>query len=181
MGDIVGDDEADKDMFEEGKEAFLMQYHLSHEKAMRLGKAYIVFLTNSCQTQDIAVATTDVDVAIYDAATLTEKRLFDHAHAESITGLAFSPRDGNVFYTCSMESTIKVWDIRSRASKPVATFSDTASTERKPFTAFDVSCDDRLFCAGTEQVKKDAFLLFWDVRKAKLMGEYLSSLAIRHT
>lgn len=42
----------------------------------------------------------------------------------------------------------------------------------KPLSCFDVSCDGRFLVAGTDVIKDDAFLLFWDIRSTNLLGGY---------
>lgn len=49
---------------------------------------------------------------------------------------------------------------------------DNTDSSLKPLSCFDVSCDGRYIIAGTEVIKDDAFLLFWDVRTTKLLGGY---------
>lgn len=49
---------------------------------------------------------------------------------------------------------------------------DSTDSSLKPLSCFDVSCDGRYLVAGTEVIKDDAFLLFWDVRSTKLLGGY---------
>jgi len=51
-------------------------------------------------------------------------------------------------------------------------FLDDTDTSLKPLSCFDVSCDGRFLVAGTDVLKDDAFLLFWDVRTTKLLGGY---------
>lgn len=46
---------------------------------------------------------------------------------------------------------------------------------KKPILTFDLSVGDQFLCAGTELVKEDAYLLFWDLRSSKLMGAYWES------
>lgn len=49
---------------------------------------------------------------------------------------------------------------------------DDTDAELKPLSCFDVSCDGRFLVAGTEVIKDDSFLLFWDIRSTNLLGGY---------
>jgi WD40 repeat protein len=49
---------------------------------------------------------------------------------------------------------------------------DETDGSPKPITCFDVSCDGRFIVAGTEVLKDDSFLLFWDIRTTNLLGGY---------
>lgn len=49
---------------------------------------------------------------------------------------------------------------------------DETDTSLKPLSCFDVSCDGRFIVAGTDVLKDDAFLLFWDIRSTNLLGGY---------
>jgi hypothetical protein len=44
--------------------------------------------------------------------------------------------------------------------------------QKKRITSFDVDCQDRMVCAGTEALYGDVYTLFWDVRAAKMLGAY---------
>lgn len=57
-------------------------------------------------------------------------------------------------------------------------FADPSRDEQKDtkhFVCFDVSPNNRLLVCGTELYDGDAFLLFWDIRKTKLLGGYWES------
>lgn len=49
---------------------------------------------------------------------------------------------------------------------------DVTDASPKPLSCFDVSCDGRFIVAGTDVLKDDAFLLFWDIRTTNLLGGY---------
>lgn len=52
---------------------------------------------------------------------------------------------------------------------------DTSDNKKKPITNFDINQNDRLLCAGTDQINSDVFLLFFDVRQRQLLGGYWES------
>ena len=41
--------------------------------------------------------------------------------------------------------------------------------------SFDINCNGQFLCGGTEQIKKDAYLLLFDTRNTKLMSGYWES------
>ncbi len=41
--------------------------------------------------------------------------------------------------------------------------------------SFDINCTGQFLCAGTEKVKDDSYLLFWDIRSTKHLGGYWES------
>ncbi|CAG9137073.1 unnamed protein product [Plutella xylostella] len=53
--------------------------------------------------------------------------------------------------------------------------SEEEDKEIKPFECLDVSCNGRVICAGSQLVKDDAFLVFWDQKMPKPLGGYWNS------
>lgn len=51
-------------------------------------------------------------------------------------------------------------------------FLDDTDQSVKPLSCFDVSCGGRFLAGGTDVLKDDAFILFWDIRSTKLLGGY---------
>lgn len=52
---------------------------------------------------------------------------------------------------------------------------DKIDEKKRVFTCFDINQNDRILCAGTEMVDQDVYALFFDVRKASIMGGYWES------
>lgn len=95
-------------------------------------------------------------------------------HNEKIVDVKFGLNNSelsSIVYTGSEDGTIKLWDLRL-TQKCVSIFKDDTDTSLKPLSCFDVSCDGRFLVAGTDVLKDDAFLLFWDIRTTKLLGGY---------
>ena len=68
----------------------------------------------------------------------------------------------------SGEADVKVYDPRSDTASPVLTLRDSRARHYNSLAA-----RSDLVVAGTEQIKDESFLLFWDLRQAgKLMGGY---------
>lgn len=108
-------------------------------------------------------------------------------HENTVTNVRFSPESDNVLYSSSLDGKIKaslffikilmilnciqqVWDLRSGECTK-----ELKDSTLKPLSCMDVSCNDRVFCGGTELVDGDAYLLFWDIRSRKLLGGYWES------
>lgn len=45
----------------------------------------------------------------------------------------------------------------------------------KPVNCFDINSNDRLICAGTDELNKEVYLLFFDIRERSLMGGFSES------
>lgn len=45
----------------------------------------------------------------------------------------------------------------------------------KPVTCFDVNSNNRLICAGSDELNHEVYLLFFDVRERRLMGGFFES------
>ena len=124
----------------------------------------------ACSSTDrIASVLSDSTISIIDKSSLTPNHKFK-PHRKRITKTEFSA-DSNTLYSCSLDGTIKLTDIRTGKSE--LTFSDADAP--KPFTTLSVSPGERLLCAGTELIGEDVFLLFYDLRSRKLSGGYWES------
>lgn len=121
----------------------------------------------------LACSLSDHQTAIYN---LTNDKLHSvktfPAHGSPISNTRFARDKDSHVYTSSLDGTIKLWDLRNNCQL-TQTFSGGDSI--RPITCFDISCDGRFICAGTEDIGGTAFLLFWDVRSTKLLGGYWES------
>lgn len=183
-------DEKDEDMFNDYKDAFPSSYKFVTSKNLEDKKnSYILHLATNSNNSAIAAGLNTSNITICDLNTLSETSSFS-AHEGDLSGVKFSPVDVNLVYTCSPQECVKLWDLRDYRT-PARTFVD-ASTEngkprsnqnghantflpKKPLICFDVNTNDKFLAAGTEQVVKDAFLLFWDVGSGKMLGGYWES------
>lgn len=174
----------DKDMFNETIDQVFTEARYQASE-LKIGKEddYILALSLNQSGDEVLTASSNNDLLLCDVNTLAIKRKILKAHKATITGLVFHPTEPNLFFTSSMDQAVKQWDTREDGNKPSLVFEDTSrqdATEAnfrpaKPLMSMDVSSNGKLICAGTEQVVKDSFILFWDVRKSQLMGGYWDS------
>ncbi|KAG8228957.1 hypothetical protein J437_LFUL007708 [Ladona fulva] len=173
--DVVNDDCCPKD---ELTEAFSNEYSLLHGQKMKSESTYVLHVTGNSENS-IAVALSDYTLSIHDLEGGFQRSCY--GHDKSITGLRFSPKNPFLFYSSSLDATIKLWDLREK-DKNVAEFKgcwkdDEGGTAELAISAFDICNIDRLLVGGTECYVDDTFLLFWDIRApgSKPMGGYWES------
>ncbi|CAG0889481.1 unnamed protein product [Cyprideis torosa] len=138
---------------------------------------YVMDLDANCDSPDayIAAGLTSSVVHIYDAERLQlTARL--KGHADSVSGVKFCNTRSEVLLTAGREGCVRLWDLRCKPFNFVHTYSGSEMTRNpgraKKILSFDIDCQDRLICAGTEQLFGDSYLLFWDIRSTKLLGGY---------
>ena len=154
-------------MFDENiKEVFPSAFSLEQQSSSANDSNYVLHLTRSADKQFLGAAFSNNSVSFYNADNLGKVRTVENAHGDAITGMRFYHRDPNLCLTSSTDRCLKLWDLRdSDSRKPCQVFkSETPGYEGKPLNSFDLNCNDTFVCAGTEQVKTDTFLLFWDTR-----------------
>ncbi|XP_010877198.2 WD repeat-containing protein 89 [Esox lucius] len=99
-------------------------------------------------------------------------------HSGAICGVSFAHTSSYLLFSGSADGTVKTWDVRCPGSEATQVFKSDAS---HLFCSFDVSCNDVVLCAGTEQLDEDdSFLVFWDARmnkekKGGVLGVYSES------
>ncbi|XP_018931989.1 WD repeat-containing protein 89 [Cyprinus carpio] len=100
-------------------------------------------------------------------------------HTAPVCGVRFSHLSPHLLFTGSADGTVRCWDVRRPGSDAAQVF---RSDSTHSYCSFDVSCSDRVLCAGTEQVGEDSFLVFWDARMVQegsqmggLLGVYSES------
>ncbi|NXQ16613.1 WDR89 protein, partial [Peucedramus taeniatus] len=108
----------------------------------------------------VAVSCSNESIRVYDRETLSFLREYG-GRAGLLAGVRFAHTCDSVVFSACSQGTVKCWDVRSAAQKPVQVFSGYPANA---FISFDVSCSDIIVCAGTEKVEKDTFLVFWDAR-----------------
>ncbi|GFR28556.1 WD repeat-containing protein 89 [Trichonephila clavata] len=129
-------------------------------------------VNNLVQAQSAVVLATH-EVLQFDVTNET-KILCVKGHEKLITGIKFSSKTPSLLFTSSVDGKIHAWDLRSSTS-PVQSFLDDTDGSLKPFTCFDFNMDETHLCAGTELIRDDSFILFWDQRTSKTLGGYWNS------
>ena len=180
-------DQADQDMFNDYNDAFNASYNFVTSANLEDGlNSSILHLATNCNNSTIAAGLNKSKIVVCDINTLSEKTSF-LAHEGDLSELRFSNGEENILYSCSPQDCIKMWDIR-QSQKPARSFIDTSiqqkdsggqsngtSLPKKPLICFDVNKNETFLVGGTEQVVKDAFLLFWDIGSGKMLGGYWES------
>ncbi|RZF44797.1 hypothetical protein LSTR_LSTR000749 [Laodelphax striatellus] len=155
----------------------LPQYTIHGEEVVKENK-YVLNIAGCTRNSEtkIACSTSDNTISIYKLNDSWHKLSETKVEEERVTCLRFIPEKNNQLCYSSTNGSIEQLDLRV-GSHHVKKFLDTSNKgkEEKPILSFDVSSDGRFICAGTEVAGGDAFLLFWDVRSAKLLGGYWES------
>uniref|UniRef100_A0A2S2RB18 WD repeat-containing protein 89 n=1 Tax=Sipha flava TaxID=143950 RepID=A0A2S2RB18_9HEMI len=164
-------------VFDESKEIhYKIKYKQIFEEDININEVYILNLDAQKLGQSLRVATahTDHTCRVYgiEAGSKSFTECLDHE--DQIIDVKFGSKDSqisSIVFTGSDNGTIKLWDLRLK-EKCISVFKDETDGSPKPITCFDVSCDGRFIVAGTEVLKDDSFLLFWDIRTTNLLGGY---------
>lgn len=94
-------------------------------------------------------------------------------HEALLSGLKFDPSNDNILYVSRVSGECSSFDLRS--NEVTHKYLDDSSGSLKTFTCIDVNQNSRILCCGTEKIRGDAFLLFFDTRQRKLLGGYWES------
>jgi len=171
--------DTDKDDFSDPITTFPSTFHQQSSVAMGLDKSGVLHLAQ-CGDRVCAVSDTGT-LGVYSMDTLSKTDTFQ-PHNQPVTGMTSSTNTPDMVMTCSVDQTVKVWDLRLASHSPVHTLAFTGSVAKqqphcagKPLSSVAVSSSG-LVVAGTEQVAGETFLLFWDTRVGNnLMGGYWES------
>lgn len=172
--DEHSDEEAEPEDFSSDRH-FPKTYQIKHEEAISLRKIYVLHLSSRFESNKIKLAAglSDYQCVLYDVENGFHKTITQKVHDDVITGVKFVEKDDNLFYTSSLDGTVKLWDLRD-LNKPSSVFKDDTDGEDqlKPINCFGLSCDGKFIGAGTVLVEADAYVLFWDTRQPKVLGGY---------
>lgn len=129
---------------------------------------YILELSCASSGSDVlAVCCSNHSVHLHSRETLRLVGDFQ-GHTAPVCGVRFSHLSPHLLFTGSADGTLRCWDVRRPGSDATQVF---RSDSTHSYCSFDVSCSDRVLCAGTEQVGEDSFLVFWDARMVQDGGE----------
>lgn len=95
------------------------------------------------------------------------------SHKALLSGLKFDPGNDNIIYVSRVSGECSSFDLRS--NEVTYKYSDDSNGALKTFTCIDVNQNSRILCCGTEKIRGDAFLLFFETRQRKLLGGYWES------
>nr|CAD7438258.1 unnamed protein product [Timema bartmani] len=175
--DLESDFDGDSCDIKTLKTMFSGQYELEAETSVSMSRCFVLHISGSVSSNSkIVAALSNYSCAVYDVPHLTKLDTTSE-HKGPVSGIKFSPARDNLFYSCSLDGLIKLWDLRSGLKNSVQVFKDDTDDtgHPKPLRSFDIACNDRFVSAGTELVDGDAFLLFWDARSSNLLGGYWES------
>lgn len=173
------DTQSDADCCNEAEleNTFKETYSIAAEKALTLKKNYILHISCSNEIEPkIGVGFSNNVCEVHSLANnqIQKIRTID-GHRNNIVDVKFSS-DSNLLYTGSSDCNIKLWDLRTSSDCALQFIDNSAKQgENKPLLSFDLSANNRVLCGGTELYENDAFLLFWDIRNAKILGGYWES------
>ncbi|XP_046662379.1 LOW QUALITY PROTEIN: WD repeat-containing protein 89 [Homalodisca vitripennis] len=166
------------DITPEMETVFTKHFHLDREEAVALKRNYILHMSATSMGSETRLG---LGLASYDACVYSlgaSLRCTNSLPPENspIVNVRFAPDNESLLYVGYSQGTIKLWDLRD-TKQCAQQFKDTTDPKsknlhEKVFSSFDVNCEGRFLCAGTEVTDGDAFLLFWDTRQASLLGGY---------
>ncbi|XP_076151632.1 WD repeat-containing protein 89 [Alosa pseudoharengus] len=110
----------------------------------------------------VAVSCSNRTVRLHHRETLGVHGEFK-GHTGRLCGVRFAHGSPDLLYSGSADGTLRCWDARCPGSDATRVF---RSEVGHAFCSFDLSSNDTVVCAGTEQVGEDSFLVFWDARMA---------------
>lgn len=147
---------------------------LSNKSFVNVGTAdedYVVDISAQASSETkpvIAAASSNFLISLLSLETLQPHSTLK-GHTDTITRVKFCKSQQNLLYSSSKDKSLRCWDVRS--SRQAQKF-EIPSTLRADLLSMDVSESGRLLCSGTESVKKESYLLFWDCRLPTVLGCY---------
>ncbi|KAK2853345.1 hypothetical protein FQN49_005159 [Arthroderma sp. PD_2] len=122
------------------------------------GESYIYSLCPSGPSS-LAAISSDNSLRRFDRSTLNllPGGVVKDTHPAGVSSLCAAGE--GLLATCGKDGTVKVWDARS--SGAVAVFE---ADKGMPLLSLACNASSHSIVAGTELVKSDAFVLFWDIR-----------------
>ncbi|KAM3959383.1 WD repeat-containing protein 89 [Aphomia sociella] len=174
MGDIVEDEEIDRDTVNNLEQLFKNKYNLMCETGVSIKKSCLNKLCVNKSLQ-VAVGLLDNSIEVYQLNETSLSRVCRlSGHKKALTDLVFSPKEDHIVYSSGQDGVVKMWDTRTSGSCEQE-YKDDDEEFTKPYDCMDVSCNGRVLCAGSQLVQDDAYLVFWDQRVNKPLGGYWNS------
>lgn len=108
----------------------------------------------------VAASHSNQSIGVYDRETLN--LLWEYSsHPGVLSGVKFAHERADLLFSACRDGTVKCWDTRSASPEAALLF---CGYPFDAFISFDVNCNDIIVCAGTEKVREEAFMVFWDAR-----------------
>ncbi|KAK7115049.1 WD repeat-containing protein 89-like [Littorina saxatilis] len=157
----------------------LQSLGLQHKSAVSLVKTephYVLDMAaqhKGGEDSKLAVTSSNYTIRLFSRFSLAQTQTLT-GHTDVISGIHFLHSDPELLVTSSHDKTVRVWDCRASSTQEVQLFKGESNTNCS-FLSCDVNASDRVICAGTEKTSADTYLLFWDRRKAAVLGCYEDS------
>ncbi|XP_054277394.1 WD repeat-containing protein 89 [Macrosteles quadrilineatus] len=157
---------------------FNTPFHLEQEEAITLSKNYVLHMdtTKHGSERVLALGLSSYEACVYSMDTSLRCTATLPSETTPLVDLRFASYNPSLLYTGCSQGIIKLWDLRT-TTKAVQEFRDTSDPKSnglhdREFCSFDVNISGGFVCAGTAVTDGDAYLMFWDTRKASLLGGY---------
>ncbi|PVD20652.1 hypothetical protein C0Q70_18810 [Pomacea canaliculata] len=154
----------------------LQNLRLQQKSAVTLEKTephYVLDLASQSGGGDCLLAATSSNhtIRLFSRERLVQTSVLK-GHEDVVSAIHFFNTDPNILLSSSHDKTVRCWDIRANTEKEVQCFQGLSHCS---VLSCDINANDKLIAGGTEKMKDDVFLLFWDKRKGKLLGCYSES------
>jgi WD40 repeat protein len=166
----------DSDTVENIREIFRQQFSIKTQECSSLKKAFINHAANNRDFSRIAIGVNN-EMQIYDLTPTGFNKYIGKndfgKFTHPVSCVKFFNENPDLVMASSSAGEIVLYDLRS--FKKVHTFEDDTEVIVKPVNCFDVNSNDRLLCAGSDELNHNVYLLFFDIRERRLMGGFFES------
>ncbi|XP_055837638.1 WD repeat-containing protein 89 [Episyrphus balteatus] len=172
---IIDDDTCDRFEIED---SFAVKYKIADESAVSLKKVYILHLCSDKSFGRIAAGLSNNSVQMFD---INNQKLshpsFDTLPPKSpvgaVCGVRFLDDSPNTLLIGSTNGDVTLYDLRTGISEH--SYEGPAESTKNTICCFDVNSNGRVICSGTDKIRSEVYLQFFDVRQKALMGGYFES------
>ena len=198
--DVSIESEQEEDPVEDGdtikdiSSVFHQHFTQNIQESASLKRKYISFAAADTNFSKIAIGMAN-EMQIYDVSSTGlikniakgEKNIFDHP----VSGISFFKEDPNTVLASTIAGEIHMFDLRTysrvhtfegdffcsfkKKNNFILFIADDTELVVKPVNCFDVNCNNRLICAGTDEISHNVYLLFFDIRERRTMGGFFES------
>ncbi|XP_061393573.1 WD repeat-containing protein 89 [Musca vetustissima] len=163
------------------EQCYSHKYRLFDETALSLKKEYVLSLEKDNSLTRLAAGLTDTSVHILDISSERGLSLFVDLPpmpaikpGVKVCGVRFLDESPNNLLVGTTNGIVRLFDIRTQ--KEQARFENDAIIGTQPapknICTFDRNANSRLLCTGTEELHSNVYLVFYDLRERKHMGDY---------